>query len=273
MNNIIFQSMNDDEQREAIKLLKKCIKEGKITYDKEKANPCEQYCYISSGSVEGIYFPNSEIDYAKKYFDFVAVTKVDGELGITLSFNEDEAPDRVKQFHVNDYCFQSFISILYTYEERNCIEELQNNINRCKDELFVLKRIKRIYKKDGKPFADLTKNIDPNPEPNIHLYLSCDYSKISTDPIYVEVNCSELCTSAKGYKYNNYYKCRLYQVKTADDIEIEVKKQVENKEKYIAELESDIKNVKTIFKKAFAFKKEMSKYSYIAREQVIKAIK
>ena len=152
-----INTMNENEIKEAIQLLKQCLKDGKIGLC--KADPTKQYCYISSGSIEGVYFPNTEFEYCSDILNIVCVCKYRNELGVMFKYTEEFLQRRKEKKPSNyDYNFASFESILYTYEERRIIERLTAEINAYNNDLQVINNIEYQVKKDNDPFADLKKN-------------------------------------------------------------------------------------------------------------------
>ena len=148
-------SMKEEEQKEALKLLALAIKEKKISYNPEHASPLKENCYISSGSVEGIYFPNTEF-INDAIYKVVCVAKYKGELGIIFEYVGRYANPENK----NNYNFSSFEYLLYNYDERKILESLNAEIKVYNEDLQAINLIELQTKKDGTEFADFSKNFN-----------------------------------------------------------------------------------------------------------------
>lgn len=267
-NNLNTKEMTQNEIKEALANFKKCLKMGLFTY--EHADPLKEYCFISSSDIMGLYFPNSEIKTQAKmgfspcWYDFIALAKVGDALGFVVSFNEENAPDAIKRFEVNEDIFVSFNEVLFSPEERRTIEEIEARINDLKSDLKVINNIKYITKKDGKPFKDIFKNIDPQPEANKRITYWADSWG------YYRISLSEEMTSKNGVKYNNYYRLDVYNPESLEDLQNTLSRFKEQKEQHIKEYQNDIKNIKKIFEKAQEFKNFLSNTTYTTREAVKK---
>lgn len=151
--------MNDEEIKEALKLLSQAIKENKTKY--EHANPIQENCYISSGEYEGVYFPNTLLTI-KPDLQVICVCKYKGELGIIYEYTEAKK-EHLKEIFKRDFNlidFTSFYYLLYTYEERQIIEQLKAELKPLHEAIECIDNIKIQVKKDGKPFANLAKNFE-----------------------------------------------------------------------------------------------------------------
>ena len=232
--------MTDAEQKTALRLFKKVIDANAVQVDRNHADPIQQNCYISSGSVEGIFFPNSVIKYCDRYFDFVAVVKNENNaLGICSEYKED-APHILPK---NEYCFTSFDSLLYTKDELTIIEELKKRIKYAENDIKVLSAIRFTTKKTGEPFADLKKNIEEHPAENLRVYAR--YNNYNDDTLIISL--TETKTSQNGVIYNNYSNdIYFYNCKTVDDVKSYIEKLTKTRTEEIAQYKKDIANVKKI---------------------------
>lgn len=153
------QEMNNQEILECVKLLKQAIKERKITF--EHANPIEQNCYTSSSDIIGVYFPNSVITLESekvqnKFYRFCALAKVNNKLGI-VKVLKDDVKEEIK-IAFAPYKFIDFDTFLYG-KEYLCIKEgIERDLVIYMNKLEKLNKVKRVYKKDHKPFKDILKN-------------------------------------------------------------------------------------------------------------------
>ena len=257
-----FLEMNTNEIKEAIKQVKQCIKKGVITYT--HANPIEQNCYISSGDVIGLYFPNSEIDYYKEHFDFVAVVKKGEKLGICYEFKEDFRNNGSQW--TQGYFFASFDELLNSPNELRLIEAINKDLRQYNDDLEILNNIKLIYKKDGGEFKNLAQAIEQNPSPNITILSHLE----GWHNDELKISYSKRCKSAEGVEFNVYKYYTIWGVKSYNDIATKTAKEIEQKKQYIAQLQSELKQVKTICKRAEDFKAFLNQFDYTIKEQVKK---
>ena len=268
-NEIKFEEMTNNEILKGLKLFSQAIKLNKISY--ANANPLQQYCYTSSSDVVGVYFPNSQIDYSQPYYEFIAMVKSGNQLGICYTYTSEYLQELTKNAteegkkhiyeRLEQYYFISFDRIIYTNEELNIIEKLKRECDTTRKDIETLKHIKIVYKKDGKPFADISKCVDPNPLENVKISARQDYA----NSIKIFESVSRI--SANGYPYNNYNDVTIYGITSAEDILPQVAKSIESKESYIKSLESDIKNIKQVTKAVKQFKQAMSKFSARTREE------
>lgn len=256
-----IKTMNEAEQKEAIKLLSKTIKTGVIKYT--HADPTKEYCYTSSaGCIEGLYFPNTQFEYCKEYFDIEAVVKYRNNLGICVSW-KDEYKSKFKTLK-NEYDFISFDELLYTPNERKLIEALTKEINAYKSDIEILSNIKLLYKKDGGEFSNLLKAINPEPKPNIKISVSWDYDD--------NLRVWQAYKDKEGYTHT-YKSIILYGIKSYTDIIKVVANDIQRKSKYMKELQSELKQVKSICKKAQAFNEYMKQFSYTTKQVLHDIIK
>lgn len=259
---IEYLEMNEKEIAEAIKQLKKCIKKGVITYT--HANPVEQYCYISSGDITGLFFPNSEIDYFKEHFDFIAVVKKYDKLGICYEYKEEFRRNGAQW--TQDPFFASFDELLNSQNELLLIDAINKDLQQYNDNLEVLANIKLVYKKDGGEFKNLVQAIDQNPSPNITMY--AHITGFHNDELKIDY--AKRCKNAQGDEYNIYKHYTLWNISSYDDIINQTAKATEQIKQYVEKLKSELKQVKTICRKAEDFKKYLSQFDYTIREQVKK---
>lgn len=162
MKTIFTQPMNENEIKEALKLFKKLLSKRANIYTYEHANPIQQNCYISScDCIIGVYFPNSVIKATiHKNYTICSLSKVNNKLGVVFSLNDDFANSlsEKEKIYFDDYIFYSFDDLLYTYEEKKIKEAIEKRIKDYTHNLETLSKIKRVYKKNGEPFARLLDN-------------------------------------------------------------------------------------------------------------------
>ena len=269
-----FQTMSATEQKEAIRLLNLAIKQHQFDY--KHANPMQQNCYISSGSVEGIFFPNTEIyatangNHFAPCHEFVALVKYNGDLGICFAYKDEylqeltkNATEENKQHIYNrlsGYYFEPLANIVYTYEERTLIDELQKRISKLKTDIATLKNIKVIYKKDGKPFANILNAFDPKPYCDVSIR-ACIEAYATNITIYESIT----HIAASGDKYNTYNTIYLYGIESAEQILPKVRELINNYTASIEELNRDIKNIKKVSKAISQFQNAIACFSSSAQ--------
>ena len=221
-----------------------------------------------------MFFPSSVINYNQKYFEFLAVGKCGGELGIVLELRDD-VPNAIKLMRADDYDFISFTRLFYSPEEARAIEDLQQRINEYKKELKALEAVEFVTKKDGQPFADVLKNIksDLDNGRTLRAYRgSFDYS--------IELSPSEIITGTNAdgekYSYSKYFAASVYWPNNEEKTLITFKKAldatIKAKREHMAEYEREIENIKKIFKSVYALKEVLSGCTYTTREAVKKAL-
>lgn len=271
MKNNNYIELQENEIKEALKVLNTLIKNGNILYDEKHANPAHENCYISSGAVAGVYFPNSIItniynaegeQVLADGQQVVCISKTpEGQVGMVLRFNDDlifNTKNETLKNYYNNYFFESFESLLYTYEERRTIELLNNNIYAVKKDIELLNNIKFITKKDGGVFADLKKNLDPEPQKNIFINSNYDGKNIK---IYYTNNKNN---------YSIHHDIIIYDVESVEALKIAIDEYKKEKNKYIEALEADLKNIKKIFKLVYNFKRDISKMASLTTRSILK---
>ena len=250
--------MTENDIRKALQLLKQCITEKKVGYT--HADPIQQNCYISSSSIEGLYFPNTEFVESSKILRFVCVAKYKSELGIVYDYTEEFLEHRKK--HPNalyeDYDFYSFNDILYTYEERKIVDKLNIEINAYNKDLQVINAIEYQTRKDGKPFENLKQNfVLDNEQKSIGFY---------RDSIGFIVITYRDKKSNKYYSYDTCYK--------GDDLQ-ELKDFIESHKNscidYVARHKKELKQVHKISADIKKINDIINKYSYVVKT-VIKEV-
>lgn len=167
----------------------------------------------------------------------------------------------IKYTHADPTKECGFDYILYTYEERRVLEKLRANLKAARDELEVLQSIKLISKKDGGDFADLLKNIDKTPAPNISIYASWNYSALC-----ISSSTRHTTTDSEGNPcaFNIYKSVSLYGIEkdsTATELKAEINRRAQEIQEYIEELEKDIKNIKAVSKIISVFNKSIDIFS------------
>lgn len=204
-------------------------------------------CYISSGDIIGVYFPNLEFEMSRKNtridinFVCIGVNKETSESGLIYNINYIDSPSAA----INGDYFESFDELLTTYEEREIRKKINQEIKRLNEELRVLKSIKRVTKKDGKDFQNLSKNF------------IIENGKINCQESYNQYNVPECRYNAsiKLYKYNfggyaDNAEIDIYKIDkiTADDVSNQIKLTIENREKQLKEYERKLNNLHSTIK-------------------------
>lgn len=160
MTQIKTQNMSEKEIKEGLKLFSLYIQKTNTTI--RNADPIKENCYITSGDIIGVYFPNSEIltPEHKYFYDFCSISKVNNELGVIWSLKDEKHdPETMRPLGwLNEYIFCSFDEAIYGSQFVDAKHELLKRTRAKEKELNALKSIKRIYKKDGGQFAEFTKN-------------------------------------------------------------------------------------------------------------------
>lgn len=232
INKEYIYSMNDEEIKEALKLLSQAIKENKIKY--EYSNPMKENCYISSGEYKGVYFPNSSLLIGNDW-QVICICKYKHELGVIYEFSEpkkEQLKEKIKK-DINILDFTSFEYLLYTYEERQIIEQLKAELKPLYEAIKCIDNIKIQVKKDGKPFANLSKNFEYKTEyGQMKTYIS-SYGYLEL--IYIEKN--------KSFCFNTYEKPTETNLK---ELLKTISERRINILDYINKYESDIKNIHKI---------------------------
>lgn len=148
------QPMTTTDKKEALNLLKMAIKNGYITYT--HANPIEQNCYISSGSVEGLYFPNSQMNFGHSLMRFVCIAKVGAELCVIHQWLKD-CPRRANK---GDYEKEPLEGYAKSREQIELEHTFKKSIRDYKEALDNLAKIKRVRAKDGSDYKTLSRNFE-----------------------------------------------------------------------------------------------------------------
>ena len=124
----------------------------------KNADPIKENCYISSGAVVGVFFPNTEIILNKYYnfWDFACLGKNENnELGFWLSLKPEHYENNHPKGYLQEFCFIPFIVIDSKYFEIK--KRIENDIQELKNKLFTLNSIKPNYKKNGSSLANINK--------------------------------------------------------------------------------------------------------------------
>lgn len=152
--------MNENDIKKAINLLKEALKREVLSYT--HANPLKENCYISSGYISGLYFPNSVIKLnsdlvynAHKNYRFCCIAKIEYQLCFVYAL-KDETSDNIKKV-LKDFIYDDIESIIYSYEERQVKSNLENKLKDYTQRKEKLLTIKRVYKKDNSDFSLLNK--------------------------------------------------------------------------------------------------------------------
>lgn len=152
MKDFITEEMAEKEIAEGLKLFKKCL----LNWGYDGANPMQQNCYISSSDIIGVYFPNSFIKAKDIHTSYIvaSVSKVGGVLGVVFSLEDGNQFANI----LPPYYFEDFNRLLYTPEYREIKAKQEQKIKGYNERIDMMQRITRVYKKDGKDFADILKN-------------------------------------------------------------------------------------------------------------------
>lgn len=151
--------LNEAEIKEGLTLLKEGLKRGVFSY--EHADPIAQNCYISSGFIEGLYFPNTTLKLnALKHLNYsiICIAKIGCKISLVYELKEDT--DQRLKAHLKDFISDSLECLVYSADELAIINKLRARIKEHSDTLENVAKFKRVYKKNGEDFADLVKNFE-----------------------------------------------------------------------------------------------------------------
>lgn len=240
--NLEVKKMTAQEIQTALKKLQEAFKIGVLEYT--GADPIINYNVDPNAT--GLHFANTKItskDHKRRNYLYVA--KVAEDLGLLYNFIDDE-----KQIF-----FDSFDSIIYTPEERLAIEEINKNMCYYKNEIKVLNSVRFKTKKDGKPFKDITKNIDDSMIDHKRLHASISGSWLNL----------KLATFHNDFNTYNETSIQINDM-TIDSIKTAIENAKTRDEKMLKQYESEIKNIKKTFAKFYKFKDEIKNTSYCVVE-------
>lgn len=252
-----YEVMTDEEQKQALKEFRQVIKMGRISYT--HADPLKENCYITSGEIWGLFFPNSEIvaeNYKPEKYEFIAVIKNGGDFGAVF---EDVTDAPQKFAFIDPYIFVPFRDMIYNRTESRIIQELEQRIKTAEKDLFILNNIKYVTKKDGAPFENIKKNFDPQPAENIKL-------SVCRDDYRFIFYLSESKTSKNGVNYNNYYNIDIWCGNSFDALKTAVEQAKAGRAQSIRDYKNDIKNIHKISKVIDAYNIAMSGCSFATRK-------
>lgn len=231
------QEMTESDIKKAIELLREAIKRKIITF--KHANPIKENCYISSGYISGLYFPNSEIilnNGTHKYYNFVCIAKIDFKLCFVYSLKEEGA-EIFKS--LKEYTSDPIESVLYSYDERQIIDNFNSHLRNYNDRLKQLLKIERVKTKAGEDFKRLQDNFK-----NCSLSFSYEWNsaKISSYKINgVYFNISDPITAEEL---------------TADYIQNRINEEIKRTQAQIKQIEKAQKNTYANYKKMLALKEK-----------------
>ena len=265
-NEIITQEMTQKEIDESVKLLKVAIKEKRLFY--KNANPTQDNCYTSSSDIIGVYFPNTTFTkcqaYQKqesKYYEFCALSKVGGELGIIESLKDDVCEEIAKVFA--PYRFTSFDLFIFGQHYKAIKKGILRDIAQYKETLNFLENIKRTTKKSGDDFQDITKNFV-----NVSLHLGREYFS----PYKVD----KITLYGKGQEITLYRKDETKEQSeepSANEIEELIKARIKQVKDLLQVWAKDLEKLPNTFKKferlaasLKAFKDGVNHWTYFSHE-------
>lgn len=239
-----FIDMNDKQIENAISLFKQTLRDRHKLFTYSGLPLEESCCYTSSSYIKGVYFPNSVVSflpYKDREARCISMSK-DGEYCLVLALKENLDPynesqlARIKQV-CKPYRYIPLRKILYSYEEERIREEFQRYASDCERDLEAWKHLKRVYKKDGTPFARLDANFGES-KISITSYSSC-YS----------LNSIEVRIKDGGRYYGSYSlhpspeELRTLNSATPDDIERWAKKEAERTSENLTQAKKNLKNL------------------------------
>lgn len=279
-----YLAMNETEQGEALQYLAKIIKSGIFKINEKSTQGIKDgSCYISSGDVEGIYFPNTIIEYeGERFYRFCCLAKKKDQngngatAGVVFALKDDDDEMKSETFkrlkkHLDAYRFYSFDKLFYTDEELNAVNLLKRNINYLKQQNDVLNSVTFKTKKDGGDFTDLLKNVNQDMNGNIKIY--CYYEGSG-----LKFSKSETRRNKEGFEYNIYNDVTVWNTdgfNCVNDIKKAIQKQTESNDQAIKTYTNEIKNIKKYFKIIYDLNKNetLKGISYSLQDELKKAIK
>ncbi len=234
----ITQEMNDNEIKTAVKLFEKAMKKSGL-FKYTHANPLTDNCYISScGCIIGVYFPNTQFECLNhSHYEVCALVKHNNELGVCYSLKDDFNPSDKVRVYFDDYIFASFDELIYTREEREIKKAVERRIKEYNKNLKTLESIKRVYKKNGEPFARLLDNFTG-------ANISLSYSLMGGEVASVKINYDEIYIYRKDENREKPL--------TAEELESLIN---EYKQRFINYLATEKNNLKTLESNFKKFKK------------------
>lgn len=270
-------TMTQNDINTALTMLKKIIKAGFIEISPESSQDINAYCYISSGDIKGVYFPNTILketaNSLKNHpsYNILALAKDEaGALGLVYSLKDDDEIRPALKKLLRNYIFETLDNLYYTYDEKEALNKLNNNIKELEKENYFLLMIQYQTKKDGGSFKELTKNIKDHPRENVTI------KALQESNTKITLYFSELKTTKNGDKYNNYFKTSLYKYNDGfycvDDLKNEIENIIKVNCDYINRYKNEIKNIKNIFKIVNTYKKHISGITGETKQQLIKAL-
>lgn len=269
-----FYELTNNEIKTALKDFKNYLqsKNNILKIDVSKADPLKENCYISSGSIAGVYFPNSIIllndtiyDYYNIY-NFVCIGKNSNEeTGFYLRLKEEYH----KENGMPKGCLQEVAFIPFAYISKEYFEiknEIKKDIQKLKKEIEILKTFKLTPKKDGTPRENFRLNFEfleiyrcydgttrteaKKPE----IYSDHDFTGfLYSFEIYFNYN-FKIHYNLKEEEKQKYYNIESYA--TPEKIYKIVMDTLTEKENKLKELENILKNSLKIFKEAEKAKKQ-----------------
>lgn len=244
--------LTEKEIKESLTLLKLAIQKKIFAY--EHADPTKENCYISSGYISGVYFPNSEIIQLnpmnkRKHPNYKVdcIGKYKGELGVYYSLREDNNINPKIMHYFDTYIFEPFQDLIYDYHYNKIIKKIDNDIKYYKEDLELLQRIKRVYKKNGENFAKVLQNFT-----GANLYFS--FSILSSCVSSVQVN-------GRISLYRTNENREKSDTPTVDEVEQLINQEKEKYHNWINDKEKAKKDLSKNFAKFQKIIEELKKFS------------
>lgn len=269
-----FYELTNNEIKTALKDFKNYLqsKNNILKIDASKADPLKENCYISSGSIAGVYFPNSIIllnDTIYNYYNiynFVCIGKNENdETGFYLRLKEEYHKENgMPKGFLQEVAFLPFVHVSKEYFEIK--NEIKKDIQQLKKEIEILKTFKLTPKKDGTPrenfrlnfeFLEVYKQYDGTTRKEAkkpEFYSDHDFTGfLYSFEIYFNYN-FKIYYNLKEEEKQKYYNIESYA--TPKKIYKIVMDTLTEKENKLKELENILKNSLKIFKEAEKAKKQ-----------------
>lgn len=260
MKEIKTKLLNDQDINELLKEFKQALNERKDyftfnhRYSSHGLDIEEQAVYTSSSDFNGIYYPNNEIIINNKNYDFIclAINEETNEKGFIYNFTFIKKDGSTYE----EFYFQPFKTLIYDQNELIIMEDLNKTIKQYEKEIKTLESIKRVYKKDGGDFANLSKNYNVE---NGSIQILTSYKEwYKPESRYnAEINLY------KSFGYCNYSSFTLNISKDSEininDIEQSLIHNLELKKQYLIEYKEKLNSLHRVFKEVKRLSKQIKK--------------